>query len=82
MRKNTPYILTAVISLFLGGLAGWFINEASQEKVGELVFENTAYWTADCAGRDTVEFTKAELSNPETAAKYLTDTYRYYEWAQ
>lgn len=47
-----------------------------------IVFENTAYWTADCAGRDTVEFTKAELSNPETAAKYLTDTYRYYEWAQ
>ena len=47
-----------------------------------VVFENTAYWTAECAGRDTVEFTKAELSDPETAAKYLTDTYRYYDWAQ
>ncbi len=47
-----------------------------------IIFENTAYWTADCAGRDTVEFKKAELSIPETAAKYLTDTYRYYEWLQ
>ena len=55
---------------------------SSCKNLTRIIFENTAYWTADCAGRDTVEFTKTELSNPETAAKYLTDTYRYYEWSQ
>ena len=52
------------------------------DNLSSVVFENTAYWTADRVGRDTVEFTKAELSDPETAAKYLTDIYRFYDWSQ
>lgn len=45
-----------------------------------IIFKNPEGWNAYNSSGNTKIFTAEELSDPATAAKLLSDTYRYYTW--